>query len=281
MKHSRVSRAASVLMIAMLVSVWLAPAAHAQLIGDGGVGGAVGDIGGSIGGGGGGSTDGGGSTGGDTGGLVGGITDELEGGSTGTGSDGETAGGNDPVGGVVDKVNETVDTSKNQVDQTTGGATGTVNDIGSAVGGTVGGTVGGITETVDKVQKDLTGTGGNKNRKADRQGKNMSTSAPSLTGSDVLGRSMADAMRFDGKGIALARAEGKDFSGVATSVSTPQSVIAQIGRVAEAAAKQVAFPLALTLLVIGFLMVQNRIDNKDPKLALAPVDSEHDLLSFT
>jgi hypothetical protein len=35
------------------------------------------------------------------------------------------------------------------------------------------------------------------------------------------------------------------------------------------------------MLVGAFLMVQNRIDRKDPKLALAPVDSEHDLLSFT
>ena len=282
MKHSRVSRVASALMVAMVVSVWLAPAAHAQLIGGGGGdsgGGVIGDIGGAIGGGGGGSSDDGGSS---DGGLVGGIADGLEGGSSDSGSDGETSGGSTGViGVVVDKIDESVDSGKDQVDKTTGGATDTVNDTGSSVGGPVGGTIGGIAETVDKVQRDLTGTGAKKNRKADRQGKNVSTSTPGVTGANVLGRSMADAMRVDGKEIALAKAEGKDFSGSATTVSARQSVISQIGKVAAAAAEQVAFPLVLTLLVIAFLMVQNRIDNKDPKLALAPVDSEHDLLSFT
>jgi hypothetical protein len=36
-----------------------------------------------------------------------------------------------------------------------------------------------------------------------------------------------------------------------------------------------AFPLALILLVIGFVFVQNLIDRKDPKLALAPVGSDY------
>jgi hypothetical protein len=39
-----------------------------------------------------------------------------------------------------------------------------------------------------------------------------------------------------------------------------------------------AFPLALTLIVLLFVAVQNRIDRKDPKLALAPVAP--DLLRF-
>jgi hypothetical protein len=39
--------------------------------------------------------------------------------------------------------------------------------------------------------------------------------------------------------------------------------------------RTLAVPLALILLVIGFLFMQNRIDRKDPKLALAPVGSEH------
>jgi hypothetical protein len=36
-----------------------------------------------------------------------------------------------------------------------------------------------------------------------------------------------------------------------------------------------AFPLLLILLVIGFVLVQNTIDRKDPKLALAPVGADH------
>jgi uncharacterized membrane protein YphA (DoxX/SURF4 family) len=40
-------------------------------------------------------------------------------------------------------------------------------------------------------------------------------------------------------------------------------------------ARTLAFPLVLILLVIGFVLAQNRFDRKDPKLALAPVGSEY------
>jgi hypothetical protein len=43
-------------------------------------------------------------------------------------------------------------------------------------------------------------------------------------------------------------------------------------------AKILSFPLALALIVLLFVAVQNRIDRKDPKLALAPVAP--DLLRF-
>jgi hypothetical protein len=46
----------------------------------------------------------------------------------------------------------------------------------------------------------------------------------------------------------------------------------------EAKAAVLAFPLALALIVLLFVAVQNRIDRKDPKLALAPVAP--DLLRF-
>jgi uncharacterized membrane protein YtjA (UPF0391 family) len=45
----------------------------------------------------------------------------------------------------------------------------------------------------------------------------------------------------------------------------------RIGGAAAEAAKQVAFPLALALVVVAFLMVQNRLDRRDPKLASAPI----------
>jgi hypothetical protein len=41
----------------------------------------------------------------------------------------------------------------------------------------------------------------------------------------------------------------------------------------------VAFPLALALIVGGFLLLQNRLDRRDPRLALAPVGP--DVLDFT
>jgi hypothetical protein len=41
----------------------------------------------------------------------------------------------------------------------------------------------------------------------------------------------------------------------------------------------VAFPLALALIVGAFLLAQNRLDRRDPRLALAPVGP--DVLDFT
>jgi len=43
--------------------------------------------------------------------------------------------------------------------------------------------------------------------------------------------------------------------------------------------KTLAFPFILILLVVAFVCMQNRIDRKDPRLALAPVGSEY--LPFT
>ena len=37
------------------------------------------------------------------------------------------------------------------------------------------------------------------------------------------------------------------------------------------------FPASLIFLVLGFLIVQSRIDRSDPKLALAPVHADPDL----
>ena len=63
------------------------------------------------------------------------------------------------------------------------------------------------------------------------------------------------------------------------NASTPNndSVLDVIVAVATEAAKKGAFPTGLVLLVIAFLIIQDRIDRKDPKLALAPVYAEADL----
>jgi hypothetical protein len=46
------------------------------------------------------------------------------------------------------------------------------------------------------------------------------------------------------------------------------------------AARRFAFPLSVAVVVAAFLLVQGRIDRKDPKLATAPIDSRDDLVSF-
>ena len=66
---------------------------------------------------------------------------------------------------------------------------------------------------------------------------------------------------------------------VAPAASATQSVERQgLAEAAIEAARKFAFPLLLTLIVGFFLAVQNRVDRKHPKLALAPLDQ--DLLSF-
>jgi hypothetical protein len=47
-----------------------------------------------------------------------------------------------------------------------------------------------------------------------------------------------------------------------------------IGQVAVKSLEKPQFPLLLLVVVALFLLIQNRIDRKDPKLASAPVDSE-------
>ncbi len=59
------------------------------------------------------------------------------------------------------------------------------------------------------------------------------------------------------------------------------SLAEQIGRAAVEAAKKLAFPLALVAAVAAFLMIQGRLDRKDPKLAGAPVDADEEKLSFS
>ena len=56
--------------------------------------------------------------------------------------------------------------------------------------------------------------------------------------------------------------------------------LAQLTEAAARTADRYSFPLGLTLLVLGFVAVQGRIDHRDPKLRLAPMDSKHDLLPF-
>jgi len=55
---------------------------------------------------------------------------------------------------------------------------------------------------------------------------------------------------------------------------------AELAKLAAETAKTFAFPLLLVILVIIFLLVQHWIDKKDPKLAMAPVHSNHDLARF-
>jgi hypothetical protein len=56
--------------------------------------------------------------------------------------------------------------------------------------------------------------------------------------------------------------------------------LTRLRRVTLPAARQFGFPLGLAVLVLAFVVVQGRLDARDPKLAFAPVSVDDDLLSF-
>ena len=268
-RRSLMAKTLTMSLLVMVVGAVLAPVAHAQIgsleLPGGGVADGVG-------------LGGGGSEGGDSGsGLIGGETEGLEGRNDSAASEGGDPEPNGPISGVIDAVDDTVDHTSDKVEEATGDH-GTLDAITSGVGGTVGV----VTETILRTSDGLSGDGRNKKRKGGRSsdGRSPTTSSSSISsGAEVLGVSLADALQADGRNI---RAAGAGGTYVPTAASpSNQSVITQIGRVAAEAVRQAAFPIALILMVAAFLMVQNRIDSKDPKLALAPMDSEHDLLSFS
>jgi hypothetical protein len=69
--------------------------------------------------------------------------------------------------------------------------------------------------------------------------------------------------------------------GVADAVTQPGLLphlgTEQLGRTLQQVASKPALPLVLVVVVVGFLLVQNRIDRRDPKLASAPVGAEPEL----
>lgn len=259
---------------ACLLLVLAAPVASAGLVDD-----TIGTIDDTIGGGGSDSTgdsgSGSGSGGSDpVGDVVGGIDGAIGGGDSGsTGDDGSSKDDTNLVDGVVGGVEKTLEDPKTEVDKTTDETTGSIS---GPIGGTVGGVVGGVEKTLDETTKTLTGRNKEKDGKA---GDGTAEGVPSVQvfHDTLAGALQADAERSSAELVALS----SSFVGDDASETAAGSVIQQIGRVAAEAAQQVAFPLLLTLMVMGFLMLQNKIDRRDPKLAMAPIDTEQDLLSFS
>lgn len=256
---------------AALCLALLAPIAHAQ-VGDlsGTVGTVTDTVGGVTGGGGGGSTSGGTLT--DT---VDSVTDPVGGGTS------DTSDTSDPLEGVKKTVGETVDTTNETVKETTSDPTQTVTDTVGGVANEVNEKTGG---TLDPVTNTVTGLAPKDGKT--KAGTTQSGPAGNRTARTrepaVLGTSFADALRADSKIIASGTSPALRDVQLASSVTAAADSLAeQIGAIARAAADQMAFPALLIVIVIGFLMVQNHIDRRDPKLAMAPVDSEHDLLSFS
>lgn len=77
----------------------------------------------------------------------------------------------------------------------------------------------------------------------------------------------------------------EDPTAVATLQAVPAAeqgpTLTRLRRLTLPTARQFGFPLGLALLVLGFVVVQGRLDARDPKLAFAPVSVDDDLLPFT
>ncbi len=178
----------------------------------------------------------------------------------------------DPVEDVtdpaVDTVEDTTDPLDDAIEPVTDAVTDVVDDVTASVddavdgsGGTVGSGLGGDSKaeaptfgTGDSGSAAGTGVGGD--------GVDGSETAP--------GRStLPDATTFEAE---PARASTKS--------PADSSLLEDIVRNITGVATRLAFPLALALVVLAFLAVQDHLDRKDPKLALAPVDSLQEYMSF-
>lgn len=191
-----------------------------------------------------------------------------------------------PVGGAV---KETTKTGGGAVKDTTG-------KVGDAITETSGSTAEVIKETSETVER--TGSGlldgskpdGGSIDDSDRvlsgtPGINKGFNSPG-TGSVTQGSAPLGSLGSSGS-FALANSiEGLEFGDRAEFVDAALDGRAplELDRFAQEvieAAKQFVFPLVLTLMVVAYMVVQGRFDSRDPKLAVAAVDADQDLLNFS
>jgi len=180
----------------------------------------------------------------------------------------------DPVTAVVDTTTDVADTATTVVDQ----ATEVIEQTTAAVEETAAAITDQANELVEPTTDEVLGS-------TVAQPSGPDATEPGGDGT-ATGPAGVKSRTVDGAGP-LSFGRGPVIGPVAAPISlTPavsQSIprgglFDRIGSLAIQAAEALAFPLALALIVLLFVAVQNRIDRKDPKLALAPVAP--DLLRF-
>jgi hypothetical protein len=169
---------------------------------------------------------------------------------------------------------------------TTDQATNTVTDTAGGAGDTVDGTVTPVKDKADEAVKQVTDT---VNGILHPGGTPTPTPTPTGGGGGGSGGSGANGRRAAGSSSGVGAVNRETIPGASITTAPPTRPVAEktahgpslAGRIGEAAAeavKQVAFPLALALIVVAFLLLQNRLDRRDPKLASAPITP--DVLRF-
>ncbi len=162
----------------------------------------------------------------------------------------------DPTGTADDAVKQAQDTAGGAVDTVTDTVDGILNPPGDDGGGPGGGG----------------GNGGNGgNHGGGTGGNGTSTGTTSVPG----GSAITPVATLPPTTLSGATVEGQAPAGGRRG---GHGALGRFGDVIARAARQVAFPLALTLIVIAFVVMQNRLDRRDPKLAYAPIGP--DVLPF-
>ena len=227
---------------------------------------------------------------GDTAGSAGGTVGDTTGNVTG-------GGGSDGGGSGTGTVTDTV-----------GGVTGTTETV---TGGGVGGiTSGGGSGSGDSVSGSGSGSGST-SASQNQSGSGSGTIAgpgpttttitlpdgstievPVLTGGTIDGRKIftsdsvgglspdAAALRGMLAGFVESDSVAGDVSRTVTGSESGTSFLDDAARAAAQAARKLAFPMTLVIIVGIFVLGHGRIGRKDPKLMLAPVDNEEETLTF-
>lgn len=236
----------------------------------------------------------------DTGDTVGDVVDEVTdpGGPVDEVVD-EVTDPDGPVGGVVDEVTDPegpvggiIDDVKDVTDPVVDPVVDKVDDVTEPVGETVSGVADGVIGKVDGVVDGVVGS------LPDAPGVPR-TDTPATDGDEgvggggMFGRTPTEvaALRahfpvetfptdgFAASVLAAPETIGETVASPAGDFSTP-SLVERIARSASDIAQKIAFPLLLAFAVGAFVVLQDRMDRKDPKLALAAIDAEEDLLGF-
>jgi hypothetical protein len=191
----------------------------------------------------------------------------------------------DPVTAVQDTTTEVVGTATSTVDQTTTTVEETAATVTDQVNEAVKGVFGQVPDPPDPgVIDDPTGilpdvldsTVQPSDPGATEPGGNGTATGPAGVKSRTV-RGARPSTR--GLGLVKGSVAATISSTPAVSLTVPRrGLFERIRSLAIQAAEELAFPLALAVIVLLFVAVQNRIDRKDPKLALAPVAP--DLLRF-
>ena len=84
----------------------------------------------------------------------------------------------------------------------------------------------------------------------------------------------------DGSHALAEQLRSETLSAEAASARSDLSLLERAAEFAGEVAAKLAFPMALLVMVGAYLVLHGRIGRKDPKLALAPVDAEQELLTF-